>query len=98
MAAALSFNYFGIPRKIAKIDPNLYHSLKSNLPIRTRCPSVITIYDLIFLRFPQYYPTFWKAYWKNAIKSAATRATAIVTISENSARDMHELLSFPRET
>lgn len=93
---ALYFNYFRVNKLVADFSANVYHSLKSTLPSRKRCASVITIFDLIFMRYPQFYPIQWKLYWNKVVKSAARQADAVVTVSNNSADDIAELLSVPR--
>src|ERR671932_9679 len=42
-----------LPRQLAALQPDLFHGLAYALPIGWRGPSVATIYDLSFLRFPR---------------------------------------------
>jgi glycosyltransferase involved in cell wall biosynthesis len=58
---------------------------------------VVTIHDLIFLRFPQYYSYFDRKihFWK--FKKAAEQADLIIAISEQTKRDIIKFLKVPDE-
>ena len=69
----------------------LFHGLTGELPWGLRAKgikSVVTIHDLIFLRFPQYYPFIdrWIYHWK--FRSACRRADRIIAVSECTKRDI----------
>ena len=73
----------------AKLD--LYHGLSHELPIgieKTGIKSIVTIHDLIFIRFPELYKrTDRKIYYKK-YKHACRVADHIIAISEQSKNDI----------
>jgi glycosyltransferase involved in cell wall biosynthesis len=74
---------------------NIFHGLSNELPSGkpSRLKTVVTVHDLIFKRFPQYYnPVDIQIYsWKLA--RACTSADAIVAVSHQTAADLRELMS-----
>ncbi|MHA6727549.1 glycosyltransferase family 4 protein [Chryseobacterium sp. A301] len=70
---------------------DLFHGLSGELPIRWEkepIKKVVTIHDLIFLKFPQYYSFFDRKihYWK--FKKAAEQADLIIAISNQTKTDI----------
>lgn len=74
-----------------KID--LYHGLSHELPSglqKTGIPSVVTIHDLIFERYPSHYPWIDRLFYRKKIKEACETASRIVAISQRTQRDLEE--------
>lgn len=71
---------------------DLLHCTKSFVPSGLDCPSVATVYDVIFLKRPDLYPFWWGVYWRRALRSSMARASAVVAISESTARDLESLV------
>lgn len=74
---------------------NVYHGLSNELPqgvSRGGFKSVLTVHDLIFRRFPEYYnPIDVQIYtWK--LKSACKNADEVIAISQQTANDLKEFL------
>ena len=70
---------------------SLFHGLGAELPrgLRKRgIPSVVTIHDLIFLRFPAYYKWFDRKIYAWKYRAACRQADRIVAISEATKRDI----------
>lgn len=63
-------------------------------PLR-RGASVVTIHDLAFLRFPETIEEKNLAYLKGQIEQTVRNSTAIITVSEFTAREARELLNVP---
>jgi len=73
-----------------KID--LLHSLAFITPLVSPCPSVVTIYDLSFIIFPQGFKYFKRLYLALFTRLSAQKARRIITISESTKRDTVRLL------
>lgn len=72
-----------------KID--LYHGLSYELPIgitATGTAAVVTIHDLIFLRFPQYYKTIDRKIYTWKSRYACKNANRIIAISQKTKADI----------
>ncbi len=83
-----------------QIKADIFHGLSGELPLKwtdKNIKKVVTIHDLIFLRFPQYYSFFDRKihYWK--FKKAAEQADLIIAISEQTKRDIIQFLKVPEE-
>ncbi len=81
-----------------QIHADIFHGLSGELPLKWNEKSikkVVTIHDLIFLRFPQYYSFFDRKihFWK--FKKAAEQADLIIAISEQTKRDIIQFLKVP---
>jgi len=71
----------------------IFHGLSHEIPLaiqHTRIKSVVTIHDLIFLRFPQYYKFIDRKLYEWKSKSACKRANKIIAISEKTKEDIVE--------
>ncbi|MCU0422019.1 MAG: glycosyltransferase family 4 protein [Bacteroidia bacterium] len=70
---------------------DVFHGLSNELPLnseKTSTKLVVTIHDLIFLRYPQYYPLIDRLFYKLKFKSACTRADRVHAISRQTAKDI----------
>lgn len=81
-------------RARVSIYHGLSHELPADLPAGIR--SVVTIHDLIFLRYPQFYKSIDVAIYKKKVAHACRVAGRIVAISEQTASDIVEFLRVDR--
>lgn len=77
---------------------DIFHGLSGELPLKwdkKPIKKIVTIHDLIFVRYPQYYSFFDRKihFWK--FKKAAVSADKIIAISEQTKRDIVEFLKVP---
>ena len=85
-----------IPMDLRRERVDLFHAPHYVLPPLTPCKSVVTIHDCIHLRFPQYLPhRIGYAYARAALWIAAHRSSHILTVSEQSKRDILDYFSVP---
>ena len=76
-----------------KID--IYHGLSNVLPFglkKSGVPSVLTIHDLIFLRFPAFYKKIDRMLYRFFTIRSCHRATKILAISQQTKTDLIDLL------
>lgn len=79
----------------------IFHGLSGELPLKwspdSAIKKVVTIHDLIFLRYPKYYSwTDRKIHlWK--FRKAAENADLVIAISEQTKRDIVKFLQIPSE-
>lgn len=81
-----------------KQGADIFHGLSGELPLKwdqQPIKKMVTIHDLIFLRYPEYYSFFDRKihFWK--FKKAAEMADKIIAISEQTKRDIIEFLKVP---
>ena len=82
-------------KQAQRLGADLFHGLSGELPLRwdkTPIKKVVTIHDLIFMRYPKYYSFFdrWIHYYK--FKAAAHSADRIVAISKATKDDIIKYL------
>ena len=64
-------------------------------PLFPPVPSVVTIHDLSFLLFPEYFSRSFGVYYRHIIPMIIDQSTAIITDSESSRKDLVEHLGAP---
>ncbi|SEK36196.1 glycosyltransferase family 4 protein [Parapedobacter koreensis] len=82
-------------RDLKRDHIQIYHGLSGELPIGLPVypmKSVVTIHDLIFMRYPQLYPFIDRTIYFRKFKYAAHHADHIIAISEQTKRDIVEFL------
>lgn len=74
---------------------DIYHGLSHELPIGlpSYIKKVVTVHDLIFLRYPQFYNPIDVRIYKAKVKSACNRADRIVAISQQTKDDLIHFLN-----
>lgn len=84
---------FGIRNEISAFQDVIYHGLSNELPLtikKTQAKSVVTIHDLIFLRFPQYYKFLDRMIYSYKFRKSCQNADRIIAVSECTKRDIVE--------
>ncbi|MGZ5273292.1 MAG: glycosyltransferase family 4 protein [Kaistella sp.] len=86
---------FKMGKDAQNADADIFHGLSGELPLKWNgkpIKKIVTIHDLIFLRFPKYYSFFDRKihFWK--FKNAADQADLIIAISEQTKRDIIQYL------
>ena len=72
-------------------DIQIYHGLSGEIPLginRTKIKTIVTIHDLIFLRYPELYPFLDRIIYRVKFYSACKNADTIIAISEETKKDM----------
>lgn len=81
-----------------KQGADIFHGLSGELPLKwdqKPIKKIVTIHDLIFVRYPQYYSFFDRKIHLWKFKKAAHMADKIIAISEQTKRDIIEFLKVP---
>ncbi|WP_316796498.1 glycosyltransferase family 1 protein [Pedobacter agri] len=83
-----------ILKDLSRDQVRIFHGLSHEIPFaiqHTKIKSVVTIHDLIFLRFPEYYKFIDRKLYEWKSRSACKRADKIIAISEKTKQDIIEL-------
>ncbi|WP_413997727.1 glycosyltransferase family 4 protein [Flavobacterium sp. W1B] len=86
----------GIVNDLKKDNISLFHGLSGELPIGLKAnniKSVVTIHDLIFMRYPKLYSFFDRKIHYLKFKKAAKAADKIIAISEQTKEDIVTFLN-----
>ena len=82
---------FSVSGQLKKHEIDIFHGLSNELPEgihKTNVPSVVTIHDLIFMRFPQFYKSIDRNIYFRKVKYACSAATKIIAISGQTKEDI----------
>ncbi len=85
------------PFALRKERVDLLHALAFVTPLLSPCPSVVTIYDLSFLLYPESFKRSKRFYLGLFTRLSARRARRIIAISESTRRDVVRLLGVSPE-
>jgi len=78
-------------KRLIKNKIDLFHGLSNELPKgihKTKVPAVVTIHDLIFIRFPQFYKAIDRKIYFSKVKYACSSAQKIIAISQQTKDDI----------
>ncbi|MDP4185870.1 MAG: glycosyltransferase family 1 protein [Bacteroidota bacterium] len=84
---------FGIGSLLLRKRIDLYHGLSHELPFfieNSGIPALVTIHDLIFLRYPQFYKLTDRQIYGNKFRHACNRASRIIAVSQQTRNDLIE--------
>ena len=91
---------FYIKRGLIADGVQLYHGLSNELPIgihKTGIRSVVTIHDLIFLRYPEFYAPIDRKIYNFKFRYACKVADRVIAVSECTKRDIMKYYHIPAE-
>ena len=87
-----------IPWSVHQADAALLHAPHYNMPLLGAPRTIVTVHDLIHLKFPQFWPSIAaRAYAQFFFHQVIPRAKRVLTVSENTKRDLIEILSIPAD-
>lgn len=91
---------YNINKDLVRDGIEIYHGLSNELPYKlakSGIKSVVTIHDLIFLRYPEWYPFLDRFFYKRKFLQACQQADAIIAMSEQTKNDIIEFLKIDPE-
>jgi glycosyltransferase involved in cell wall biosynthesis len=86
----------GIVEDLQRDGINVYHGLSHELPIgigESGIKSVVTVHDLIFMRFPEQFGRISRTIYRLKVAKACAVANKIIAISKKTKDDLVELLN-----
>ena len=86
---------WAIPRILRRLGADLYHSPYYLMPYRPKVPTVVTVYDLIPLLFPQHVSTTARLLFRWMMALALRVASHVIVISQATRRDLLTFYHLP---
>ncbi len=77
-----------LKRKLIAARPDVFFSPDSFMPIGMKIPSVITIHDTAYMRFPEYIGKSHLAYYQRNMPKFVAEAAHVITVSEFSKKEI----------
>jgi glycosyltransferase involved in cell wall biosynthesis len=87
--------HWTVPAAAHRARATLLHEPHYTLPFGWRGPAVVTIHDLIHLRFPRFFKPGAAIYARAIAGSAVNRARIVLVDSEHTRREVIEMLNAP---
>jgi len=91
---------FRIANKAKELNLDIYHGLSHELPVgieKTGIKTVVTIHDLIYIRYPEYFKKIDRVIYDKKFRHACWVATRIHAISEQTKLDLNSFFDIPKE-
>ena len=85
------------PVLAAKENIDLLHSMAFVTPVIGQIPTIVTVYDLSFVHFPENFPALQRFYLHSQTARSIKQARRVITISEASRQDLHHFFAVPLE-
>lgn len=86
-----------VPVELLAGRADVFHGPDFILPPLLRTPAVVTVHDLAFMTNPECALPSLVRYLNTAVPRALRRASAVISVSQKTANDLHTLLGVPRE-
>ncbi len=83
------------PIELRRAGVDLHHAMAFVAPLLAPCPSVVTVYDLSFMHYPQLFHAANRLYLRTLTGISCRRARRVIAISESTAHDVVNLLGVP---
>jgi glycosyltransferase involved in cell wall biosynthesis len=81
-----------LPLAIQRARLDLVHFPSLYVPLIAPAPSVVTIHDLIHLRFPRYFKAKVRPYYETVVRMACARAKRVITDDDRTVEDLSRYL------
>ena len=98
-AARVAWEQFVLPNLLRQKPIDVLHSPVNVLPTwqPAQCATIVTLHDLAFLRFPEVLTQAKRMYHQTFTIRSLRHATTLITVSESTRQDAHELVGIPLE-
>jgi glycosyltransferase involved in cell wall biosynthesis len=86
---------YGMLNQLKTNDIDIFHGLSNELPLnihKLKAKKIVTIHDLIFLRYPELYRVWDRNIYEKKIKYCCEVADKIISISEHTKSDIIEFI------
>ncbi|MBN1966659.1 MAG: glycosyltransferase family 4 protein [Anaerolineae bacterium] len=83
------------PLALREVQPDLVHALAFVTPVASRVPSVVTVYDLSFIHYPDVLPAARRLYLRLLARRSCRHARRVIAISQSTARDLETTFGLP---
>ena len=74
---------------------DLLHGLAYASPLAAACPTVVTVHDLSFIRYPEAFRPFHRIYLRWITLASTRRAAHVIAVSESTRRDVINFCGVP---
>lgn len=94
-AARILWEQIAWPWLARRQELDLLHAMAFVTPLATAVPSVVTVYDLSFIHYPDRFPALQRRYLAGQTRRSCRAARRVIAISESSRQDVHRHFGVP---
>lgn len=91
----IAWEQLALPLVARRDNVDLLHSMAFVAPYAAPCPTVVTVYDLSFVHFPESFPWLQQRYLQSQTRRSCRQARRVIAISQASRQDIHEHFGIP---
>jgi glycosyltransferase involved in cell wall biosynthesis len=95
--ARLAWSHWYLPRIIRKRRFDVLHGPAFVVPSPCPCPSVVTVHDVSFRLFPEYFERRWLLYLTSMLPKMLRSVSAVITVSHQAKKDLLRFYDIPSE-
>lgn len=81
-----------LPWMLHRTRPRLVHHLSLYAPLLPTVPAVVTVHDVIHLRFPEYFKARVQPYYRHIVRPLLARAVRVITDDERTVAELEAYL------
>lgn len=85
------------PFALAQLRPALFHGMAFAVPLVWRGPSIVTVHDLSFIRWPEHLTAPRRAYLALITRLSAHRSQRVIAVSQSGKDEIRQLLGIPAD-
>jgi glycosyltransferase involved in cell wall biosynthesis len=93
----IAYEQLFLPGIVTKYGIDILHSPGYVSPVTGKFGKVVTIHDMQYIYYPNYFPKARLLYWKYFLPISARKSDIILTVSENSRADIVNLLNISKD-
>ncbi len=82
------WRFYGLNNHVAKLNIDIFHGLSNELPIGLKTKKIVTIHDLLFLKYPHFYSFIDRKIYNLKSKNACNKADKIIAVSQKTKDDI----------
>ncbi len=82
------WRFYGVNSDIQNLNIDIFHGLSNELPIGLKTKKIVTIHDLLFLKYPHFYNFIDRKIYDLKSKNACNNADKIIAVSQKTKNDI----------
>lgn len=86
-----------LPLLVRQAQLDLLHGAVNINPALAPCPTVVTVHDLSFMRYPQAFPPVQRAYLQSQVRRSVRAARQVIAVSQATKQDVVALFGVPAD-
>jgi glycosyltransferase involved in cell wall biosynthesis len=93
----LAWEQVELPRILEQLEVGVHHGPHYTMPVRAIVPKVVSVHDMTFFDHPEWHERAKVMFFRKAIRTAASKADAMITASQSAAQRIQAVLAPAKE-